>query len=74
MKPINEETEKQGGLEPDEFRRQLFLVTAVVLGLGLFGGTCLGLKISEREKMDNAAAQSSSDKSPTETRSSPSSR
>jgi hypothetical protein len=74
VKPINEETDKKGGLEPDEFRRQLFIVTGVVLGLGLFGGTCLGLKISEREKLDNAAAQTAPDQAPSETRSSPSSR
>jgi hypothetical protein len=55
VKPINEDTEKKGGLEPGEFRRRLILVTAIVLGLGLFGGTCLGLKISERESLDTAS-------------------
>lgn len=44
---------KRAGLEPEEFQRRLVFVTAVVLVLGLVGGTCLGLKI---RKAENAQA------------------
>ena len=33
-----------------EYRRRLIIVVMIVLGLALFGGTCLGFKISEAER------------------------
>ena len=48
--PVNDDTEKQGGLEPETFQRRLIIVTVTVLVLGVVGGTCLGLKINRAEQ------------------------
>lgn len=51
LEASDESTEKRGGLEPEEHRRRLILVTLLVLGLGVAGGTCLGYKIQRAERL-----------------------
>lgn len=36
--------------ESKEYRRRLIFVIMLVLGLSVFGGTCLGMKIGEAEQ------------------------
>jgi len=59
---LQDHTDKRAGLEPEEFQRRLIAVTAIVLTLGIVGGTCLGMKIEKAEQLQqsNAAPQQQS--------------
>lgn len=54
---IADEAEKRGGLEPEEFQRELVIVTATVLILGIVGGSCLGMKIQRAEHRSDERAK-----------------
>ena len=43
--------------ESDEYRKALIRVIFIVLGLGIVGGSCLGMKISGAEKAKEAKAE-----------------
>lgn len=59
--------DKRAGMEPEKFRKRLFAVSAAVLMLGLFGGTCLGSKIEQAERAQaETPDKTSSSSSPTD--------
>lgn len=43
-------------VDPDspKYRKELIAVIFIVLGLGIFGGTCLGMKIGDAEERSSA--------------------
>ncbi len=59
---------KRAGLEPETFQKRLIAVTAIVLTLGVFGGTCLGSKIerAERIQAESPAGQGAESPDPSE--------
>ena len=57
------ETRKKAGLTPKEYQRRLVMVTAIVLTLGITGGTCLGMKIEKAERIQQQA-QATQDSAP----------
>jgi hypothetical protein len=58
---------KPAGMEPEKFRKRLFAVSAAVLMLGIFGGTCLGSKIENAESAQaETSQQTPSSSSPTD--------
>lgn len=54
---IADEAETRGGLDPEAFQRELVIVTATVLILGVAGGSCLGMKIQRAEHQNNERAE-----------------
>ena len=51
--------------ESKEYRKSLITVVFIVLGLGLIGGTWLGLKITHAESANQAHAESQQSQSTT---------
>lgn len=52
---VDDSGETRGGLEPEQFQRELVVVTATVLILGIVGGSCLGMKIKRAEQRQQQA-------------------